>query len=108
MRQRAIRVASYAGAFAVTLGIVYVATRTSGQAATPVNHQAANASAQVSKSVALSASDARRIGVTYATASLGPLVKEVRIVGQVAFDETSVHTISPKIDGWVERLIVNA
>jgi len=108
MRQRAIRVASYAGAFAVTLGVVYVATRTSGQPVATVNHQAANPSAHVSKSVALSASDARRIGVTYATASLGPLVKEVRIVGQVAFDETSVHTISPKIDGWVERLIVNA
>jgi membrane fusion protein, copper/silver efflux system len=108
MRQRTIRVAGYAGAFAVTLGVVYVATRASGQPVATVNHQAANASAQVSKSVALSASDARRIGVTYATASLGPLVKEVRIVGQVAFDETSVHTISPKIDGWVERLIVNA
>ena len=108
MRQRTIRVAGYAGAFAVTLGVVYVATRASGQPVATVNHQAANASAQVSKSVALSASDARRIGVTYATVSLGPLVKEVRIVGQVAFDETSVHTISPKIDGWVERLIVNA
>lgn len=57
--------------------------------------------------VMLSAEGARRIGVTYTTASLGPLVREVRTVGQVTFDETRVKAIAPKIDGWVERLHVD-
>ena len=29
-------------------------------------------------------------------------------MGQVAYDETRVQAISPKVDGWVEQLFVNA
>jgi Cu(I)/Ag(I) efflux system membrane fusion protein len=46
--------------------------------------------------------------VTFATATRGPLAKEVRTVGQITFDETRLRTISPKIDGWVDQLYVNA
>jgi Cu(I)/Ag(I) efflux system membrane fusion protein len=60
------------------------------------------------RAVALSPDDARRIGVTYATATVGPFGKEVRTVGQLTIDETKVKTIAPKIDGWVEVLFVNA
>ena len=56
----------------------------------------------------LTAKEAQRIGVTYATATVGSLTKEVRTVGQVTFDETRVRTIALKIDGFVERLIVNS
>ena len=56
--------------------------------------------------VMLTADAARRIGVTYATAALAPFHEDVRTVGTVAYDETRVKTISPKIDGWVERLDV--
>ena len=34
--------------------------------------------------------------------------REVRTVGQVTFDETRVHTITLKVDGFVDQLIVNA
>lgn len=57
--------------------------------------------------VMLSREAARRIGVTYTTAALGPLSREVRTLGQVTFDETRVKAIAPKIDGWVERLYVD-
>ncbi|MEW5915870.1 MAG: efflux RND transporter periplasmic adaptor subunit [Gemmatimonadota bacterium] len=57
--------------------------------------------------VMLSPEAARRIGVTYATATVGTLEREVRTVGQVTFDETRVKAIAPKIDGWVERLHVD-
>ena len=50
----------------------------------------------------------RRIGVTYAVATMGALQKEVRTVGQITYDETRIQAISPKIDGWIDRLIVNA
>ena len=55
----------------------------------------------------LSPAEARRIGVTYAVASIGPLDKEIRTVGQVTFDERRVKVIAPKIDGWVEHLDVD-
>ena len=58
--------------------------------------------------VMLTPEGARRIGVTYATASLQALAGSVRTVAQVTFDETRVKIIAPKIDGWVDRLFVNA
>lgn len=58
--------------------------------------------------VMLTPEGARRIGVTYATASLQALASSVRTVAQVTFDETRVKIIAPKIDGWVDRLYVNA
>lgn len=61
-----------------------------------------------SRPVTLSAEDARRIGVTYATATTGPIDLEIRTVAQVTYDERRVEVIAPKLDGWVERLFVNA
>ena len=58
--------------------------------------------------VAIPADQANRIGVTYATATTGPLELEVRTVAQVAYDERRVELIAPKLDGWVEELYVNA
>lgn len=57
--------------------------------------------------VSLDARAARRIGVTYAAVTRGTIATEVRTVAQVTFDETRVKAISPKIDGWVEELVVN-
>lgn len=59
------------------------------------------------RAVMLTADQARRIGVTYAVASIRPLEREIRTVGQVTYDETRVATVSLKIDGWVEQLHVN-
>ncbi|HEY9229069.1 MAG TPA: efflux RND transporter periplasmic adaptor subunit, partial [Gemmatimonadaceae bacterium] len=58
--------------------------------------------------VMLTPEQARRIGVTYATATFGALEREVRTVGQITFDETRVQAIAPKVDGWIEQLLVNA
>jgi multidrug efflux pump subunit AcrA (membrane-fusion protein) len=57
--------------------------------------------------VSLTAAEAQRIGVTFTTASVGPLAREVRTVGQVTFDETRATVIAPKVEGWVERLFVD-
>ena len=70
------------------------------------NHGAAPAG-QTANPVTLTAEQAQRIGVTYATAAITPMRREIRTVGQVTFDETRVRTISPKIEGWVEQLYVN-
>lgn len=57
--------------------------------------------------VMLTADQARRIGVTFAPVVASDVPREIRTVGQVTFDETGVTTVSPKVDGWVERLYVD-
>ena len=59
------------------------------------------------QTVMLSPAEAHRIGVTYAPVLMGPVVREVRTVGQVSYDEQRVTTIAPKLDGWVGSLFVN-
>jgi len=110
-RSRIVRPIVYTAVIAAAIAAAALATRTKTVTAPPASthsHAAGSAASAVGKSVRLSPADARRIGVTYATAELGPLSKEVRTVGQITFDETRVRTIAPKIDGWVERLYVNA
>ena len=72
------------------------------------NHGSMSAAPAAGQAVTLSAEQARRIGVTYTTATSGLLTTEVRTVAQVAYDERRVQAIAPKIDGWIEALYVNA
>jgi Cu(I)/Ag(I) efflux system membrane fusion protein len=103
------QMAVYAVILAVVIGGVYVVTRGKGATAPAShNHNVTTTGGDTARSVTISDADARRIGVTYGVATVGALGKEVRTVGQITFDETRLKTISPKIDGWVERLIVNA
>ncbi|MGD2067180.1 MAG: efflux RND transporter periplasmic adaptor subunit [Gemmatimonadota bacterium] len=70
------------------------------------NHAAMGAgSAQ--KPVHLSPEDARRIGVTFAEVERRGLDLAVQTLGTVAYDETRLATVNPKIDGWVEELFVD-
>lgn len=107
----AAHVSGYVAVIAIAIGAVYFATR-GKDAPTRVSagHDQGEAgpSAGTAQPVVLSPLDAQRIGVTYAVATVGPLGREVRTVGQVTFDETRVQTIALKIDGWVEHLFVNA
>ena len=87
---------------------VYFATRGAKQPAVAAAHDhGAAPAAESGRPVMLSSDEAKRIGVTYAVASVGQLEREIRTVGQVTFDETRVKAISPKVDGWVERLYVD-
>lgn len=83
-------------------------TRSKTSAAVAAEHDhAATATDTMRTPVMLTPEDARRIGVTYAVVTRGPLADEVRTVGLVTYDETRVKTIAPKIDGWVEQLFVS-
>jgi len=107
---RAVRVSAYAAVLGAAIAGTYSMTRGKAAAAAPAashNHAAAP-SATAGRPVTLTPSEARRIGVTYAVATVGPFGKEVRTVAQVTFDETTVKTIAPKIDGWIDQLIVNS
>jgi membrane fusion protein, copper/silver efflux system len=98
--------------FALVLSAAVVAAMLLGRrpaAAGPSGHDhSAPTSAESEQPVHLSPEAARRIGVTYAAVTLGSIDREIRIVAQVAYDETRVSIVAPKIDGWVERLHVNA
>jgi Cu(I)/Ag(I) efflux system membrane fusion protein len=93
--------------------VVVVLSRSGGggdQAADPMeghDHSAMSAGADEAQPVSLTADESRRIGVTYATVTRGTLPRTVRTVGIVTQDETRLTTVSPKIDGWVEKLFVD-
>lgn len=107
-RARTLRWGLYAGVPVAAIVAVYFATRATGQSAELAGHaHGAAPAADSAQPVMLSDAEARRIGVTYAAATVGPLSREIRTVGQVTFDETKVKAISPRIDGWVERLYVD-
>lgn len=111
-RRWIIRGSVIAGLIIVALGGTLLVTR--GDTKQPaqgdehVEHGVVPAGSDSARAVLLSASEAERIGVTYATVEAGFLASTIRTVGQVTFDEARVKTISPKIDGWVEQLYVNS
>jgi membrane fusion protein, copper/silver efflux system len=79
-------------------------------AAAPAGHEhaAPAPAAEARRPVHLPPEAARRIGVTFAAVTLGPMEREVRTVAQVTYDETRVSVVAPKVEGWIERLRVNA
>ena len=107
-----MRVAAIAAVAGIAATGAWLATRESSEEPAPdtahASHAAMTPAPAAGQGVTLSAEQARRIGVTYTTAVSGPLATEVRTVAQVTYDETRVQAIAPKIDGWVERLYVNA
>lgn len=80
---------------------------TQDQEMTGHNHAAMAAGGDTAEPVHLDAESARRIGVTYATATTKPFVRRVSTVGNVTYDETRLVTVNPKIEGWIDRLYVD-
>ncbi|MEO8200151.1 MAG: efflux RND transporter periplasmic adaptor subunit [Gemmatimonadota bacterium] len=106
---RFIKLVLFCLAFTAAIAAVLVFTRKPRDQATESGHQhQAGSALDSTRVVMLSAADARRIGVTFAVATMGTLEREVRTVAQVTYDETSVASIATRVDGWVERLYVNA
>lgn len=58
-------------------------------------------------SVQITAQKLQLIGVQYGEVSDQPLAKTIRAVGRVAYDETKIARIHPKIDGWIEQVFVD-
>lgn len=106
MQRRGVQIGIVIAAMAVTLGIVWRFARRSAEA--PVTEiTATKPSPDRERSVHLSDADQQRIGVTFATAEVGMLRREIRTVAQVGYDESRLAAISLKVDGWIERLDLN-
>lgn len=48
------------------------------------------------------------LGVTTATATKRTLVRSVRALGSIQVDERRVHAVTPRFEGWIQKLYVNA
>ena len=64
--------------------------------------------AAVRQAVHLSAAEERALGVVYTAVRRRQLTRTVRTVGRIEVPEPNVVDITPKIDGFVERLFVNS
>lgn len=105
--RRKVAIAGF-GVLAASVLTAWLVTRAPQPEETKAEHNhGAGAAAPTAMPVTLSTAQADRIGVTYAVATVAVSSREIRTVGLVTFDETRVKTVSPKVEGWVDRLIVN-
>ena len=58
--------------------------------------------------IRLSGQKRQMIGVRTAMVEKTPLIRTIRTVGLVTYDETHLHHVHTKISGWVEKLYANA
>ena len=94
-----------------------------GQSNTAVDHSPASSSQQSSEmksesgameghdmssgSVNVSPEKQQLVGIRTAVAEIRPLVKKIRTVGVVTYDETKVAQVFTKVEGWIDKLYVN-
>ncbi len=71
------------------------------------DHSAMSAGTDEAQPVTLAPGAGERIGVTFARVTRGTLPATVETVGFVTYDETRLTVVNPKIQGWVERLMVD-
>jgi len=69
--------------------------------------EAAGAQEMASGSVNVSPEKQQLVGIRTAQVELRPLVKKIRTVGIVTYDETKVAQVFTKVEGWIEKLFVN-
>ena len=60
-----------------------------------------------SGSVNISPEKQQLVGIRTAVVALRPLVKKIRTVGIVTYDETKVAQVFTKVEGWIDKLYVN-
>jgi Cu(I)/Ag(I) efflux system membrane fusion protein len=63
--------------------------------------------AAVRQAIMLTADQERALGVVYMTVARERLVRSIRTVGRIEAAESNVADVTPKIDGFVERLYVS-
>ncbi len=64
--------------------------------------------AMIRQDVHLTSDQERSLGVTYTTVRRETLTRTIRTVGQVIAPEPNIADVTPKIDGFVETMYVNA
>ncbi len=71
-------------------------------------HGTMDTSRTVRQPVHLTAKQEQTLGIVYAVVRREQLIRTVRIVGRVEVPEPAIADVTPKIEGYVERLMVNS
>jgi Cu(I)/Ag(I) efflux system membrane fusion protein len=107
-RARLIRIGLLVVLLAAAAGAVWLLAPSGAPVTAPAGHNhSASAATTGPRLVMLPEAEARRIGVTFAVAAVGPLEREFRTVAQVTYDEARVTSITTKVDGWVDGLFLS-
>ncbi|MEQ1845776.1 MAG: efflux RND transporter periplasmic adaptor subunit, partial [Nitrospira sp.] len=61
-----------------------------------------------SEQVLISPEKIQKLGVKTAIATNRTLTRSIRALGSIQVDERRVHAVSPKFEGWIQHLYVNA
>jgi len=82
------------------------ATGAEGRAETGAGQDSDAAQTVERQAVHLSADQERALGVVYVTVTRETLTRSIRTVGRIAAPEPNVADVTPKIEGFIERLLV--
>lgn len=77
-----------------------------GMKLTPVKRKSAAAPAD--KTIAVDARTTQEMGVRTAAVERGPLVKDIRALARIDFNETTVSDVNVREGGWIEKLFVDS
>jgi membrane fusion protein, copper/silver efflux system len=90
--------------YLITLGVFLFQPIVEAQ---PGKGEAAAPTAPPQGPVQLSPAQRQIIGVTYGTVAKRPLIKVIRTVGRVEYDERRLSEVTLKIAGWIQDLFVD-
>ncbi|MDD4904561.1 MAG: efflux RND transporter periplasmic adaptor subunit [Methylobacter tundripaludum] len=62
---------------------------------------------ETSGQIRISPEKIQKLGVKTATVATRTLTRSIRAVGSIQIDERRVHAVTPKFEGWIQRLYVN-
>lgn len=98
-----------AGAGVLALVAVWIVALSNGPGSGAAQEEAQEMSGMegMDDAIRLTAGEAATFGITFGTVDVRPLVRTIRAVGIVEFDETRMAYVAPKFGGWVERLHVD-
>lgn len=57
--------------------------------------------------VEISTEKQQLIGVKISAVSVRPLIKIIRTVGRIEYDEQRIRTVNTKVEGWIEKLYID-
>jgi len=60
------------------------------------------------RQIQISPEKIQKLGVKTATVAKRTLTRSIRALGSIQIDERRIHAVTPKFEGWVQRLYVNA
>lgn len=75
---------------------------------TPMKKTATGAASNPDRSIVVDAHTTQAMGVRTAVVEKGPLVKDVRALGRIDFNETTVSDVNVREAGWIEKLAVDS